>query len=250
MPVDAPRSRACALVVAALLVLDPSVAATRNSAPVPEMAKSSLESPPTVQDRVRAVVAAVCSADEPAPDALTLSLGGAIELSREPLRIRDRVMGVRHSLMLPDGARIRIDRLEPEGILRRVVATYAEPSRSGHRPVLLALAGSACNVMAGRRLVYYPDGMVHSIEFLESNLERAVQIEPLNPPVPAAAAVDTEDGSVRVAHGCLRSHRDSPATRTARSSASISGISTHAPSTPIPPTARFTPSATGPAPRR
>ena len=146
------------------------------------------------------MIAAVCSADEPAASALTLSLGGGIELSREPLRVRDRTVGVRHSLMLPDGARVRIDRIEPEGILRRVVATYAEPSRSGRRPVLLALAGSACNVMAGRRLVYYPDGMQRSIEYLESNLNRAVQVEPLNPPVPAAAVGDVEDGGVRVAH--------------------------------------------------
>ena len=146
------------------------------------------------------MVAAVCSADEPAASALTLSLGGGIELSREPLRVRDRTVGVRHSLMLRDGARIRIDRVEPEGILRRVVATYAEPSRSGHRPVLLALAGSACNVMAGRRIVYYPDGMQRSIEFLESNLNRAVQVAPLNPPVPPAAASDAEDEDVLVAH--------------------------------------------------
>ena len=146
------------------------------------------------------MVAAVCSADEPAASALTLSLGGGIELSREPLRVRDRAVGVRHSLMLRDGTRIRIDRIEPEGILRRVVATYSEPTRSGHRPVLLALAGSACNVMAGRRLVYDADGMQRSIEFLESSLERAVQVEPLNPPVPAAAAGDAEEGDVRVAH--------------------------------------------------
>ncbi|MDE0457111.1 MAG: S8 family serine peptidase [Chromatiales bacterium] len=146
------------------------------------------------------MVAAVCSADEPAASALTLSLGGGIELSREPLRVRDRAVGVRHSLMLRDGARIRIDRIEPEGILRRVVATYSEPSRSGYRPVLLALAGSACNVMAGRRLVYDARGMRRSIEFLESNLKRAVQVEPLNPPVPAAAAGDAQQGDVRVAH--------------------------------------------------
>ena len=200
MPVDAPRSRVCALVVAAFLVPGPAVAAAPGSAPAPTVADSGPESPATIQDRVRAVVAAVCSADEPAASALALSLGGGIELSREPLRVRDRKVGIRHTLMLRDGARVRIDRIEPEGILRRVVATYAEPSRSGHRPVLLALAGSACNVMAGRRLVYYPDGMQRSIEYLESNLNRAVQVEPLNPPVPAAAVGDAEDGGVRVAH--------------------------------------------------
>ena len=42
--------------------------------------------------------------------------------------------------MLRDGVRIRIDRIETDGILRRVVASYAEPARSGHRPVLLVVA--------------------------------------------------------------------------------------------------------------
>ena len=200
MPDDAPRSRVCALAVAALLVPGPAVAAAPGSTPAPVVTVPGPESPTTVQDRIRSVVAAVCSADEPAASALTLSLGGGIELSREPLRVRDRAVGVRHSLMLRDGARIRIDRIEPEGILRRVVATYSEPSRSGYRPVLLALAGSACNVMAGRRLVYDARGMRRSIEFLESNLKRAVQVEPLNPPVPAAAAGDAQQGDVRVAH--------------------------------------------------
>ena len=200
MPVDAPRSRACALAVAALLVPGPAVAAAPGSTPAPVVAEPGPESPTTVQDRIRAVIAAVCSADEPAASALTLSLGGGIELSRSPLRVRDRAVGVRHSLMLRDGARVRIDRIEPEGILRRVVATYSEPSRSGHRPVLLALAGSACNVMAGRRLVYDTDGMQRSIEFLESNLERVVQVEPLNPPVPVAVPGGAGIGGVRVAH--------------------------------------------------
>ena len=173
------------LAIAAVLVPDVPVAAVEDLRPaaadaVPEPA------PETIRDRVRAVIRAVCSADEPAPATLTLSLGGAVELSREPLRIRDRAMGTRHSLMLPDGARIRLDRIEPNGILRRVVASYAEPARTGRRPVFLAVAGAACNVMAGRRLTYYADGMARSIESLESSLERAVRVEPLNPPVPAA----------------------------------------------------------------
>ena len=152
-----------------------------------------------VQDRIRAAIAAVCSADDPAPAALTLSLGGGIELSREPLRIRDRVMGIRHSLMLPDGARIGIDRIETNGILRRVVASYAEPAPSGRRPVLLAVAGSACNVMAGRRLTYDEDGSARSIEFLLSSLERAARVEPLNPPVPAPVPGEMERHGIRVA---------------------------------------------------
>ena len=104
----------------------PDSAAAAVTDPVPEST--------TVEDRLRAVISAVCSADDPAPGTLALSLGGAIELAREPLRIRDRVMGVRHSLMLPDGARIRLDRIETDGLLRRVVASYAEPSRPGAGP--------------------------------------------------------------------------------------------------------------------
>ena len=198
MPVDAPRDLVCALVLGALVALAPTIAAAGNSAAVPENPDPGNEST-IVQDRVRAVIAAVCSADDPSPSALTLSVGGAVELSRAPLRIRDRVMGVRHSLMLPDGARIRLDRIETEGILRRVIASYAEPSPSGRRPVLLAFGDSACNVMGGRRLAYDSDGSARSIEFLLNNLERAVRVEPLNPPVPGPVPGERKGPGVRVA---------------------------------------------------
>ena len=166
--------------------------AAADSDPVPEST--------TVEDRLRAVVTAVCGADDPAPAALTLALGGAIELSREPLRIRERVMGARHSLMLPDGARIRIDRIETEGVLRRVTASYAEPARAGRRPVLLAVADGGCNVMAGRRLTYDEAGMRRSIEYLDSGLERVVRAAPLNPPVPGPPAM-RETAGPRVGSG-------------------------------------------------
>ena len=173
-------------------------AAAEESAP-PSVAKASAPETMSIRDRVRAVIAAVCSADEPSPSALALSMGGAVELSRAPLRIRDRVMGVHHSLMLPDGARIRLDRIETEGILRRVIASYAEPSPSGRRPVLLAFGDSACNVMGGRRLTYESDGSARSIEFLLNNLERAGRVEPLNPPVPGPVPGERKGPGVRVA---------------------------------------------------
>ena len=185
-----------ALIVAALLTAGFPTAA--RSGPEPPAPAASVPEPATILARLRAVIAAVCSADDPAPAALTLSLGGAIELSREPLRIRDRAMGTRHSLMLPDGARIRLDRIETDGILRRVVASYAEPMGAGRRPALLAVADGACNVMAGRRIAYYADGMPRSIEFLPSGMDRAVRVEPLNPPVPAAPAHAVEGPGVRV----------------------------------------------------
>ena len=191
-------ARACALVMAVLFDPIASAAVAESSESAPNTAPSD-PGPVTIPGRIRAVIAAVCSADDPEPAALTLPLGGAIELAREPLRIRDRAVGTRHSLMLPDGARIRIDRLEPDGILRRVVASYAEPTRTGHRPVLLATADSACNVTAGRRIAYYPDGMAQSIEYLLSSMDRAVQVEPLNPPVPAASSSGFEGPRVRVA---------------------------------------------------
>ena len=187
-----------ALAAVMALVAEPAFAAAEESAPS-SVAEASAPDSMTIRDRVRAVIAAVCSADEPSPSALTLSVGGAVELSRAPLRIRDRVMGVRHSLMLPDGARIRLDRIETEGILRRVIASYAEPSPSGRRPVLLAFGDSACNVMGGRRLAYDSDGSARSIEFLLNNLERAVRVEPLNPPVPGPVPGERKGPGVRVA---------------------------------------------------
>ena len=182
------------LVAAALAIVDaqPSRAApsTTDSAPGPN----------AITERIRAVVAAVCTADEPAATVLTMALGGAVELSREPLRMRDREMGTRHSLMLPDGARIRIDRIEPRGVRRRIMASYAEPSPSGRRPVLLAIADGGCNVVAGRRLAYDDDGAARSIEYLDRGLEHAVQVEPLNPPVPALpAAREGTPSGMRVA---------------------------------------------------
>ena len=188
------------LILAALLVLAPSVAETQNSAPVLAGPTSDPE-PTTVRERIRAVIAAVCGADDPVPAALSLTMGGKVEASQEPLRIRDREMGSRHTLMLPDGARVRIDRIESGGILRRVVASYAEPARSGRRPVLLAIADGECNVVAGRRLDYDEDGRAGALEILDSTMERAVRVEPLNPPVPAPPpeAREVEGPRIRVA---------------------------------------------------
>ena len=200
------QTGACALAAGALMAastftLGLSGASARTPGPAPESADEVRDArPSTIPDRLRAVIAAVCSADDPSPDALGRSLGGATERSRETLRIRDRAMGIRHELMLPDGAHIRLDRIEPGGILRRVVASYAEPTRSGRRPVLLAVADGGCNVTAGRRLAYDEDGTARSIELLDHGLERPVHIEPLNPPVPAPAAVPEAKGpGIRVA---------------------------------------------------
>ena len=164
--------------------------------------------PATVPERVRAVLAAVCraggtgdanDAGDTGTDTLTLSPGGAVELSREPMRARGRTVGVRRSLMLRDGAHMHIDRIEPGGTLRRVVLSYAEPAQSGRRPVLLAVADSDCRIMAGRRLTYYEDGMARTVEHLGSDLERVVRAEPLNPPLPSPVPGGVESGRVRVA---------------------------------------------------
>ena len=177
------RAGARSLVIVSLLAAGLIVAAAADSGAAAVVAASSTEAK-TIVERVRAVIAAVCSVEEPAPTVLTHALGGAVELSREPLRMRDREVGTRHSLMLPDGARIRLDRLEPGGVRRRIMASYAEPTGAASRPVLLAIADSTCNVVAGRRIDYYDDGMARSIAYVDASLERAVKVEPLNPPVP------------------------------------------------------------------
>ena len=148
-------------------------------------------------ERVRAATAATCRGGdaEAGAGALTLSLGGAVELSSGPLGVRGgRTIGTRRSLMLRDGARMRIDRIEPGGVLRRIVVSYAEPAPSGRRPVLLAVADGNCRMVAGRRLTYHEDGMARAVEHLGSDLERVVRVEPLNPSVPGG----TESGAVRV----------------------------------------------------
>ena len=158
----------------------------------------AVQSPAPSLERVRAATAAMCRVGDAAADAgaLALSLGGAVELSSGPLGFRGgRTIGTRRSLMLRDGARMRLDRIEPGGVLRRIVVSYAEPAPSGRRPVLLAVADGNCRMVAGRRLAYYEDGMARAVEHLASDLERVVRAEPLNPPVPGG----TESGTVRVA---------------------------------------------------
>ena len=177
------RAGARSLVIASLLSAALVATAAEEAGTAAVVAASSTEAK-TAVERVRAVIAAVCSVEEPAPTVLTHALGGAVELSREPLRVREREVGTRHSLMLPDGARIRLDRLEPGGVRRRVMASYAEPTGSASRPVLLAIADGACNVVAGRRIDYHDDGMARSIAYVDPSLERAARMEPLNPPVP------------------------------------------------------------------
>ena len=177
------RAGARSLVIVSLLSAALVVTAAEDSGPAAVVAASSADATKIVE-RVRAVITAVCSVEEPAPTVLTHALGGAVELSREPLRVREREVGTRHSLLLPDGARIRLDRLEPGGVRRRVMASYAEPTGSTSRPVLLAIADGACNVVAGRRIDYHDDGMARSIAYVDASLERAARVEPLNPPVP------------------------------------------------------------------
>ena len=189
-PGSRPAPRAAGALAASLLCLSAlsgSEVAARS--PDPE--------PATSLERVRAATAATCRGGEAGAgaDALTLSLGGAVELSSGPLAVRgDHAVGTRRSLMLRDGARMRIDRIEPGGVLRRVVVSYAEPAPAGRRPVLLAVADGSCRMAAGRRLTYYEDGMARAVEHLGSSLERVVRTEPLNPPVPGG----TESGAVRV----------------------------------------------------
>ena len=200
-----------ALIAAALLAAGLPAAAESGPGPLPGAAVSD-PGPATIAERVRAAAGAACraaDADGPAPGdvlprsgaadataaAITHLPGEVVELSREPIRIRDRVVGTRHLLTFQDGARMRIDRIEPGGSLRRVVVSYAEPVRSGQRPVLLAVADGRCRIVAGRRLTYHEDGMSRAVEHLGGDLEQVVRVEPLNPPVPGGV----ESGAVRVA---------------------------------------------------
>ena len=76
-----------------------AVAGAQQSKAAPATTDSAPD-PNATTERIRAVIAAVCTADEPATTVLTTALGGAVELSREPLRMRGRERGTRLSSIM------------------------------------------------------------------------------------------------------------------------------------------------------
>lgn len=95
---------------------------------------------------------------------------------------------------LPGGGELRLRRLQPGGQLRRFTAEYHEREEAQSRPVLQAIAGSDCQIFAGRRLVH-ERGRPVTLEQLEGDLESLRWRETLQAPWPEGS----DPGGPRVA---------------------------------------------------
>ena len=129
------------------------------------------------------------------------TLAAAITDSRfaggELMRAGGLPVGWRRDFDLPDGARLRIERIQPGGRLRRLSAEYHEGRPGGGTlPRLAAVADGACRVVAARRLVYEGGATTaSSIEHLDTEFGPIGVTEPLDPPVPRGS----DPGGVTVA---------------------------------------------------
>lgn len=137
---------------------------------------------------LRSAAVATCSgADD---DGVTMgeALGGAIRLEREPMEIRDTVVGTRDRFMLKNGARVFVERFAPGNTLRRAVFVYHAPPERFRNPEWMVFADARCRILGGRRLIYDGGHNAAYIERTDASLERVEVREPLNPPVPEGGA--------------------------------------------------------------
>ncbi len=119
-------------------------------------------------------------------ETLATAMDGSRLAGDELINSRGLAIGWRRDFDLPDGARLRIERLQPGGRLRRLSVEYHESADDGEPlPVLAAIAGGDCDVLAARRLVYREgDTTPLAIAHLDRAFEPMGATEPLDPPVP------------------------------------------------------------------
>lgn len=146
---------------------------------------------------LRHAIEASCSTAGQGLQAMAEALPGSTPLAEEPLQHSGYTVGWKRRFELRDGGELRVERLDPGDRLIRVLAEYWEPVPGGGvRPRVAVLAGEACRIRLGRRLVYAADSRTPSVlEELDGSLERRRDRQPLNPPVPEG----TEPGGVAVA---------------------------------------------------
>jgi hypothetical protein len=94
------------------------------------------------------------------------------------------------------GDELRITVYEPGGRLRRITAeVHSNMAPGGVRPVLMAIGGSDCRIVLGRRIEYGDDGRPRTLAFLNADLRPSGRREPLDAPVPAGS----DPGGIAVA---------------------------------------------------
>lgn len=129
---------------------------------------------------LRAAVSLACDVRTHAQlDAMAGRLPNTRAVSR---RVRMSRLGWRRQFKVPGGT-LTVERLAPNGQLRRVSAQYN--SADGDRPTLIAMTDADCQIETARRLHYDTAGNPGWIEDLDDVLNPTGQREALNPPVPA-----------------------------------------------------------------
>ena len=104
-----------------------------------------------------------------------LTLGNPEELVRG-----NTVYGWRRRLDFVDGAHASIERIAPEGQLRRLSVEYSDP---WSRPLLLVLAASDCVITTARGIEYDGEHATF-LNQLDGQLNQRIESIPMNPPIP------------------------------------------------------------------
>jgi len=164
------------LLLAGLVAAGPAVADGGSDAIGPALAEIALS---------------LCSAGPAAAGDVAARYGARVIEDRVD-RIGDSPGRQRLRIGFTDGAEVRVARLFPGGVLRRMrVAVWDGTAR----PLAGAEVGRECVLVGGRRIDYDDSGRAASLVHLNSRLEDTGRIEPLNPAVPTGR----DPGGVAVA---------------------------------------------------
>ncbi|MEK9672467.1 MAG: S8 family serine peptidase [Rhodospirillaceae bacterium] len=147
---------------------------------------------------IRAVVESACRIDPTDVDAVRAALPGSRLLDARIDQAGGRPGRSYHRVLVPGGGEWVLTKLFPGGRLRRVTVEWRRPSPSGARPELSANADAGCRITEGRRIVY-KDGRAETLLILSADLTSVADEQPLNPPVPPAAAARGKPTLPRVA---------------------------------------------------
>lgn len=139
---------------------------------------------------LRKAMQAICNNGEPASrpvDAVLRALGGGIELSDSPLSSPAAVTARRYQLMLPDGARLRLDLHRRGDFLAQVIIEVSVRLGGKHQPLMWIVADGACRMRVARRIEYNASDQAAAVVVLGDDLVQVRSRELLDAPVPAAS---------------------------------------------------------------
>jgi hypothetical protein len=139
---------------------------------------------------LRQAMQSICSADEPAlrpVDRVLRALGGGIELSNSTLSAPAAVTARRYQLMLPDGARLRLDLHRRGDSLAQVIVEISERIGARRQPVMWVVADGACRMRVARRIEYNDNDQAAAVTVLADDLVQVRSRELLDAEVPPRA---------------------------------------------------------------